>query len=62
MYIKINTDTKKSDNIKKIVVVSISEVLEDSKILLLCKGQIKLSKYIRTINSKTTRSLNKNPV
>jgi hypothetical protein len=56
------TEIKNNETNKKIVVTNISDTFDDSNILLVCSGHIILSKYIRTINSKTTLSLNKKPV
>lgn len=60
--LNVKTKLKKAAIIKKIVVVSISAVFEASNKFLVWRGQIKLSRYIRTINSNITRSLNKKPV
>lgn len=47
---------------KDITNANISDTLEDSNILTLWKGHIKLSRYNLTTISKTNLSLNKNPV
>lgn len=56
------TRIKKHVKIKNITIDNISETLLASNVLYLCPGQIKLSKYTRTTESKTKRSLNRNPV
>jgi hypothetical protein len=52
------THINNNDNVKD----RTSETFEDSNMLILCDGHIKLSRYIFTTISNTNRSLNKKPV